>query len=95
MSEAWRGGSTRRWRKLRAAILVRDGEICRVGPERAERGARDVCTYRATQVHHLDGKAAGDDPARLVASCAPCNLAEGDPTERPNSDPPATVLDYW
>jgi len=95
MSDAWRGGSTRRYRKIRAMVLVRDGGRCRLGPIRAERGDRDVCTYIGNQAHHLDGKAAGDDPSRMIASCGPCNIAEGDPTERHDNDPPATASEWW
>ena len=49
----------------------------------------DGCTVRATCVHHLDGKALGDDPSRLVASCNSCNQAIGDPA-RTVPDPPLT-----
>lgn len=94
MSHAWRSGSTRAWRKLRAAVLLRDGYRCRVGPDRAQRGQPDVCTTLATHAHHLDGKAAGDDPARIVASCAACNLAEGDVTKL-GTDPIATPTQWW
>lgn len=72
MSEAWRGGSTRQWRKVRAFVLSRDRYSCQ---------ARLAgCTGRATEAHHLDGKAAGDDPARIIATCRHCNLKIGDPT---------------
>lgn len=92
MSKAWAGGSTRAWRRVRAFVLGRDGQRCQVGPQRRARGERDVCTVVATQGHHLDGKAAGDDPNRVVASCGPCNLAEGDVTAR---DPEPTVRAWW
>jgi hypothetical protein len=32
-------------------------------------------------VHHLKGKAKGDDERHLVASCRRCNLLIGDPTK--------------
>lgn len=75
MSDAWSGGSTRAWRKTRAFVLERDGYRCQV--------QREGCTTVATHAHHLDGKEFGDDPDRLVAACAYCNLAEG----KPQGDP--------
>jgi 5-methylcytosine-specific restriction endonuclease McrA len=73
VSGAWGKGSTRAWRKTRAYVLDRDKWRCQVrGPG---------CTVYADQVHHLYGKAQGDDPAGLVASCQACNLAVGDPNQ--------------
>lgn len=73
MSKAWKGGSTRTWRRVRAAVLERDGRRCRLR-------VPEVCTTVADCVHHTIGRAVtGDDPAHLVASCKPCNLAVGDP----------------
>lgn len=80
MSKGWRGGSTRAWRTLRARVLARDGYRCRLQ-------LPGVCVGRATHVHHIHGKARGDDPAYLVASCAPCNLKVGDPTKQPDPAP--------
>jgi hypothetical protein len=89
-------GGYRAYRRLRAQVLARDGFRCGLGPMRAERGANDVCVHRATQAHHLDGVKAGHDPQRMIASCKPCNIAEGDPTQqRGGSDPPATVDAWW
>jgi len=31
----------------------------------------------------------------MIASCGPCNIAEGDPTERHDNDPPATASEWW
>lgn len=84
MSGAWGKGSTRAWRKLRAQILARDGYRCQLK-------IPGTCKTLATCVHHLDGKAMGDDPARLVASCTPCNLAVGDPTAHDPSPQPRTA----
>ena len=76
----WTGGSTRRWRRIRAAVLDRDGHQCRTHAEGwCAALPRHVCTVTATQVHHLDGKVHGDDPQRLRASCATCNRLIGDP----------------
>jgi 5-methylcytosine-specific restriction endonuclease McrA len=86
MSTAWRGGSTRSWRKVRAGVLLRDGHACQLAID-------GTCTGRATTVHHVLGKAMGDDPAHLVASCAPCNLKVGDP--RGAADPPPTRSTRW
>lgn len=80
MSRQWQGGSTRAWRRTRALVLQRDGGVCRVRIE-------GVCTHVATCVHHTRGRAVtGDDPRFLVASCAQCNRAVGDPT-RTNPQP--------
>lgn len=60
-------GSTRRWRKIRAAVLRRDGHRCR------------YCGAPATHVDHVDPRKRGgdDDPANLRAACAQCNLSKG------------------
>lgn len=88
MSRSWAGGSTRGWRRLRAAILAANametGGRCQLAVPR-------VCTGQADQVHHVRGKAeTGDDPRWLVACCAACNLHVGrpgrtSPTPRPTS----------
>ena len=58
-----RNGSTRRWRKLRLQILVRDNWRC------------FGCRGRATEVHHLTPVEAGgtDNPSNLAASCTSCH----------------------
>lgn len=71
MSGAWGKGSTTAWRKTRLTVLNRDRWRCQLN--------RPGCKTIADCVHHLDGKAMGDDPDRLVAACTPCNLAIGDP----------------
>ena len=86
MSEGWAGGSTRAWRRTRAAVLARDGYRCRL--------KLDVCVGVATHAHHTRGKAYGDDPRFLVAACAPCNLKTGDPT-RAKGDPPCSPVTQW
>ncbi len=86
MSRSWAKGSTTRWRRVRAEVLVRDRGRCRLRIE-------GVCTGAATCVHHVAGRdATGDDPAYLVASCQPCNLTTGDPTNR---DPPHRAMTTW
>jgi 5-methylcytosine-specific restriction endonuclease McrA len=86
MSRSWEGGSTTAWRKVRALVLMRDSWQCQL--------KLDVCVGTATHVHHTAGRSVtGDDPAYLVASCAPCNLKLGDPTKL--SDPPNTAVTRW
>jgi 5-methylcytosine-specific restriction endonuclease McrA len=86
MSEAWRGGSTRAWRRTRALVLVRDGYTCQL--------RLDGCTTQATHVHHTAGRSVtGDNPTYLVASCEHCNLTLGDPTK--HTDPPNKPVTQW
>lgn len=76
MVGSWKTGSTRRWRRIRAAVLERDRHRCRVR-------LASVCIGVATHVHHTRGRrVTGDDPRFLVAACEPCNLAIGDPQKR-------------
>jgi len=80
MSRNWRHGSTRAWRRTRAQVLARDSWECQL--------RLDGCTTLATHVHHTHGRGiTGDDPAHLVATCAHCNLATGDPTRQPDPTP--------
>lgn len=80
MSKAWSGGSTRRWRRLRALVLERDQHRCRL--------QLDGCTTLATHVHHTLGRTVtGDDPAYLIASCRNCNLKVGEPKNVENPRP--------
>lgn len=74
MSRRWKAGSTTAWRKIRAQVLDRDAHRCQLR-------LAGICTHTATHVHHTRPRElAGDDPAHLVAACAPCNQAVGDPT---------------
>jgi hypothetical protein len=57
-----RRGSTRRWRKLRTAILTRDHLACR------------RCGLATNlEVHHIDGDFRNDDPANLLTLCGRCH----------------------
>lgn len=86
MSKSWEGGSTRAWRRTRAAVLLRDGYQCQL--------KLDVCLGVADCVHHAAGRSVtGDDPRYLLASCTPCNQALGDPTTTP--DPPGRGSTQW
>lgn len=96
MSGAWAGGSTSRWRKTRAVVLARDLYRCRIalpGVWKNAKGQTRKCLGRADCVHHLDGKAKGDNPARMIAACTPCNLKTGDPTKA--ADPPGRSMTRW
>lgn len=96
MSNAWRKGSTRAWRRTRALVLARDGHRCQLalpGTWRTRDGQVRRCLGVATQAHHLDGKAYGDDLGRIVAACKPCNLKVGNPLTAP--DPPPRPRTRW
>lgn len=76
-SRRWPKGSSPAWKRVRAAVLARDGYRCRLG--------YPGCTTLATQVHHTAPRElTGDDPTRLLAVCRACNARAGDPTR---SDP--------
>ena len=86
MSKRWAKGSTRAWRRVRAQVLARDGYRCQLR-------LPGVCAAKATHVHHLLAReVAGDDPAHLVAACAPCNLRTGDPSRH---DPAPRPGRWW
>jgi len=91
MSHGWAGGSTRAWRKLRAALLAQNVQTNR---GRCTLAIPGVCTTLATQLHHIHGKAVtGDDPRYLAAVCQACNLHIGDPSTAP--DPPVLPRTRW
>ena len=56
-------GSTSKWRKIRAAILLRDGHIC------------GWCGGKATEVDHIIPRYLGgeDDESNLISACWDCN----------------------
>lgn len=97
VSRNWGGGSTTAWRALRLDILARDGFECQIripGEWTTRKGEVRKCLGTATQVHHTLGRGVtGDDSRYLIASCAPCNLAIGDPAKR--SEPEPLPWDEW
>lgn len=95
MSRSWAGGSTRRWRRVRAAVLARDGYRCRAHTDGWCDGAPPhQCIRIASHAHHTAGRSVtGDDPRYIVASCPACNLAIGDPAKR--NDPPPRMRRQW
>ncbi|MEU8636778.1 hypothetical protein AB0C38_31795 [Amycolatopsis sp. NPDC048633] len=86
MSISWRGGSTRRWRKLRAYVLDRDRWVCQLCNQPIDPKVKHPDPESA-HVHHLDGKVYGDDLDRMVAVHRRCNLAAGDPTRTADPEP--------
>jgi hypothetical protein len=95
MSKAWQHGSTRAWRRVRAAVLLRDGDRCRAHDDRlCAQAPAHQCSGRFEQAHHTRGRAVtGDDPRYIVASCTACNKAIGDPTE--HADRPIKGVTQW
>lgn len=92
MSRSWAGGSTSQWRRIRAHVLARDRWVCGLCGDRIDPRIRHPDPMSA-QVHHLDGRAYGDDPDRMQAAHRRCNLAAGDPTTAP--DPKPTPQTRW
>jgi hypothetical protein len=98
---AWQNGSTRAWRRLRAAVLARDRAVCRAHGDgwcararTAGRNGEHTCIRTATHAHHTHGRSAtGDDPRFIVAACEPCNLYIGDPAAL--ADPSAQPVTKW
>lgn len=88
MSKRWKGGSTRRWRKVRAYVLDRDEYRCRL--------QKDGCTTIATQGHHTRPRElVGDDPRYVIAACGSCNKKEGAPDKPSAHDPQPRPRTKW
>jgi 5-methylcytosine-specific restriction endonuclease McrA len=87
MSRSWQGGSTTRWRTLRAAILQRDHHRCTINAP--------GCTIVATCVDHIVQRehGGGDEPSNLRAACMPCNL--GRKRTPPTEEPPPKKVSSW
>jgi len=86
----WAAGSSRAWRRIRLAVLDRDGWACQVEqPHPDLRGgtlqpghaltSHDPTAPTHATVGHLDKRDAGgvDDPRRLRAECAAWNYSDG------------------
>lgn len=102
------GGSTRRYRRVRAEVLARDGWRCRMADVRAGRYLPHLAPWAPTirvspdcagadlsqlQAHHVRGRAeTGDDPRWMLAACSACNQATGDPRRR---DAPPLRVTRW
>lgn len=80
--------NTQAWRRLRQAVLIRDGYTCQVGGP--------SCEIRATTVHHIKPSSQHPElfwnPANLQAACAPCN-AHGGAVRAENSVNRRTIRD--
>jgi Restriction endonuclease len=72
-------GSTRAWRRIRAAVLARDAWRCH------------WCGRPAATVDHLVPRARGgdDNPANLTAACSRCNSSRGAGIRPPGAPPRA------
>lgn len=108
MSKAWETGSTTAWRRVRAAVIARDGRRCRMADVAAGTYLPHLRIYRRLivtstactggtpellQVHHVLGRAAtGDNPRFLITSCRACNLATGYPA---TVDPRHKTMTDW
>lgn len=82
MSKRWEAGSSKAWRRLRSRVLLRDRGLCQL--------RLDGCLIYATQVHHTQpwtGRPEQTPIDQLVAACAPCNRAAGEPTADPKPTP--------
>ena len=87
MSEAWSGGSDRRWRQFRLTILERDKWTCTL--------RLDKCSSTAEHVHHIQPLSKGGqkyDPDNCASACKSCNLEVGNrnPIPQPAPQPRST-----
>ncbi len=68
MSRSWKGGSTRRWRKIREMVMQRDGCCQQCGQTEGQMHIDHVIPKR------LGG---GDEMWNLRQLCQNCNLRKG------------------
>jgi len=87
MSNAWKTGSTRRWREIRSYVLARDRWKCQI--------QGNDCTKRATEVDHIIRREDGgtDGTENLRAACGKCN--RGRERERVRIEPPPRRVTNW
>lgn len=71
MSKAWKNGSTTEWRKMREAVLMRDGAFCSICGEDDKR--------KLHIDHIIPKRLIGDDGGldNLQVLCQKCNLSKG------------------
>lgn len=76
MSALTAAGSTRRWRRIRAYVLDRDGWRCQLP---ADDRPGELCLDLAGHVDHIVARVNGgtDEPDNLRAACATHNLRRG------------------
>lgn len=70
MSNGWKNGSTSRWRKLRAAVIDRDGGCCQYCGSQENLHVDHIIPKR------LIGEN-GDTMENLITACRACNLSKG------------------
>lgn len=81
----------RGWARVRRRVLL-DNEQANGGA--CTLALPEVCTGRATTVHHTLGiRVTGHDPRYLQATCVECNLHVGDPLAQAN--PPPRPVSTW
>jgi hypothetical protein len=96
-SGRWAGASnpaynTQAWKRARAAALRRAGNRCELG--------LDGCTYRATEVDHVNGIDNDPNHTNLRAACTSCHrkvtAKQGAAARRRKSaDPECTPRTWW
>lgn len=75
----WANGSTSSWRRIRLAVLIRDGFRCQLPVDAAGNYDRDADDVAAAV---LTVPANPNDPTNLRAACALHNQQRGDGTDR-------------
>jgi 5-methylcytosine-specific restriction endonuclease McrA len=88
MSASWSKGSDTRWRTLRAYVLQRDHNLCRIGGPK--------CIGTATHVDHvipLEQGGAKYEESNCRAACIPCNT--GRRTSTSDYQPESRPVSKW
>jgi hypothetical protein len=87
---SWEGGSTRAWRKLREVVVQLYGWTCHLCHQPIDRTLKHP-DPRSLHVHHLDGKASGDDPRTAAGQRTPSATyalaIRTNTTHNPNPEP--------
>jgi 5-methylcytosine-specific restriction endonuclease McrA len=93
MSSKWqqkiRHPSYKWYRMLRPFVFARDNYKCRLL-------IPDVCTYKATEVHHVKGVDPNEweNPDDLLSACSACNKRVGDPTKNQGRAEPSRRINW-